>query len=226
MATTPVDMNALVRGTVRQGYAAGSDMQPVLTEGLELLVAEAMPSAAQIVALGNSWQSISGALAAVAAVPTTTAGYTLYNGETGATAKSYVIESFGCYQGVIDATQIDSTLLMAMLGKKSDTVPSGGSAVTTISSLSGKGTYAGAGVLRSGGTVVNNNWFPHGVLYDGQSPTLAGMVFKAHEAAVRPGLYVVSPGAAFSFAAIKSAAQAAAQMFYFVRWHEVYLNLG
>lgn len=224
---TDVNINAQVRGNVRQAFiTAQQNVQPILTEGGEQYTVEALPPAASIVALGNSWQSISGAVAALTALPTTTAGFTLYNGETGSTPKSLLIESFGWYQGVIDATQIDSAMLVAMMGKKTDTIPSGGAATTNTSSLAGKGSYNGAGVLRSGGTVVNNIWFPHGTLYQSQSPTLAGDIFKVYEAAVRPGMYIVAPGAAFSFTAVKSVAAAASQVFYFIRWHEVYLNLG
>lgn len=225
MATTPVDVNMLVRGNVRQAFTAAQDIQPVLSEGLEILIAEGIPPLTQVVALGNSWQMQDGTgSAATAALPTTTAMMSLSNLESQG-GKSYVIEEFGSYQGVIDATQIDSSMLVAMLNKKGAAALTTGALVTAIQSLSGKGSYGGSATFRRGATVANDGWFVHGQDFASQSPTLAGQIFQANVCRVR-GLYVVPPGGIFSWGVVKSAAAAAAQQFPLIRWHELQLNLG
>jgi hypothetical protein len=229
MATTPVDVNALIRGNARLVYSAAQDLQPVLGDGAEVLVVQALPPLAELVKLGNSWQALyQTGVAATTAVPTTTSLLSLTNGETGANAKSYLIETFGTYEGVVDATQTDVTMIMAMLNKSGSANPSAGTVVTTangaIQSLSGKGSYGGNATIRSAATVVNDGWFPHQTI-GSMAAAAAGANFKVNEVFCN-GLYIVRPGGAFSLYAVKAAAAAALQQFAFVRWHEVQLNLG
>lgn len=218
-----------IRGSVRQFFAtAQQEVQPLLADGGEQLIAEGLPPLTEIVRLGNSWQIIATTgVAALTALPTTVASLSLNNFESGGNGKSLVIEAFGSYQAVIDATQIDSTALFAMLNKKGSGQASAGTLLTSanIGTLSGKGNYGGAAVGRTGPNVINDIWFPHAQLFTPTSPTLAGQIFQVNEAAAR-GLYVVPPGGTFSMAVVKSVAAAAAQQFPFIRWHEVQLNLG
>lgn len=226
---TDVSIFAQVRGAVRQFFAAAQqEMQPLLADGGEQIIAEGLPPFTEVIRLGNSWQIIATTgIAATAALPTTTSTLSLNNFESGGNAKSLIIEAFGSYQGVIDATQINSTALFAMLNKKGSAQASAGTLLTSanIGTLSGKGNYGGAAVGRTGATVVNDIWFPHAQLFTPTSPTLAGQIFQVNEATVR-GLYIVPPGGTFSLAVVKSVAGAAAQHFPFIRWHEVQLNLG
>lgn len=224
---TDVSVFAQIRGSVRQYFSsAQAEIQPMLGDGGELISAEGLPPLTEIVRLGNSWHAIASAgVAALTALPTTTSTLSLNNKDT-ATGKSFVIESFGSIQGVIDATQQDTMVLLAMNNRKTSAQASAGTlqAATQVASLSGKGSYGGVSELRSGATVVNDVWVPHqtiGII----GPTLVGDVFRAIEVNAR-GLYIVPPGGCFSIAIVKSAAAAAAQQFPFIRWHEVQLNLG
>lgn len=226
---TDVNVFAQIRGAVRQFFTSPQQqVQMELADGGEVLVMEGLPPLTDVIRQGNSWQGIlTTGLAAATALPTTTSLLSLNNNESAGSGKSYIIEAFGSYQAVIDATQIDSSVLFAMNNKKGSAQASSGTLLTSsnINSLSGKGNYGGAGVLRSGATVVNDVWFPHGQLFTLASPTLAGNVFVVTEAQVR-GLYIVPPGGTFSLHVVKSAAAAAAQQFGFIRWHEAFLNLG
>lgn len=220
---TEVSVFARIRGALRDIYAVG-DQKPVAADGGELITVLGMPELTEIVRQGNSWQALfTTGVAAGTAIPTTTSLLSLNNFESGG-AKSYVIDSFGTYEGVVDATQTDVTMIMAMLNKKGSAQASAGTAFSTIQSFSGKGAYGGAAILRSAATVVNDGWYPHQTL-GSMAPVAAGANFKVNEVFVR-GLYIVPPGGSFSFAAVKAAAAAALQQFAFIRWHEAQLSLG
>lgn len=214
-------VRGLVRGTTVQDYANGSTAGNVaVNQRGEVLIAQAMPNLAELVRQGKSYQGKSTTgQAALTALPTTTAGFTLKNPlGSGIVA---VIEAFGSWEAVVDATQTDVTAIFAMLNTTSDTAPSGGSAETTIRSLSSRVT-AGMGqqcTIARGQTVVDNGWFPHAT--NGQmAAAAAGAQWKVNEVSAA-GLYIVQPGAAFSVQAVKAAAAAASQQFFFVRWHEL-----
>lgn len=223
---TEVNVFGQIRGAVRQFFTSPQQpVMPALGDGGEQIVCEGLPPLTDIVRQGNSWQMLytTAGVAAATALPTTTSLLTLTNLDA---AKSYVIESFGTYEGVVDATQTDVTMILAMLNRKSSAVPSGGTvaAATMIQSLSGKSAYGGNGVIRSAATIVNDGWFPHQTL-GAMAAAAAGANFKVNEVQAR-GLYVVPPGCSFNIQAVKAAAAAALQQFAFVRWHEVNLNLG
>jgi len=220
---TQVSIFGRVRGALRDIYGTG-EQEPVAADGAELITVLGMPELTEIVRQGNSWQAIfTTGVAAGTAIPTTTSLLSINNNEAGG-GKSYVIESFGTYEGVVDATQTDVTMIMAMINKKGSAQSSAGTTFTTIQSLSGKGTYGGAAILRSAATVVNDTWFPHQTL-GSMAAAAAGANFKVNEVFPR-GLYVVPPGGCFSTFAVKAAAAAALQQFAFIRWHEVQLTLG
>lgn len=219
---TEVSMLARIRGALRDVYGVG-DQRPVAADGGELIVVQGMPELAEIVRQGNSFQvALTTGLTALTALPTTTSGLTLQNAEP-ATGKSYVIDTFGSWEAIIDTTQRDITAIFAMLNARGDAAPTG-TALTTIKSLSGKTSYGGNGIARTTGTVVNNGWFAHNTIPQ-QVPVLAGNIWAVNEVNCR-GLYVVPPGGAFSVQAVKAVASGAAQQFFFIRWHELQLTLG
>jgi len=218
-------MLAKFAGRVR-GFFAGNypenreDEQIIINNRGDLVVAQSMPELAELVRLGQSYQvALATGLAALTALPTTTSGLTLQNGEP-ATGMSYVIDSFGSWEGVVDAAQTDVTAIFAMLNAANSAAPTG-TALTTTRSLSGRGAYGGRGIPRTTATVANDGWFAHGT--SGQmAAAAAGANWKVNEVSAR-GLYIVPPGGAFSVQAVKAAAAAAAQQFFFIRWHEVQL---
>jgi hypothetical protein len=216
-----VKVAARVRGIFAGNYPENrEDEQMHVNNRGDQIVAQGLPELTELVRLGDSWQmnSTTGQ-AALTAIPTTTAGFTITNNEP-ASGKCLAIDSFGSAEEVIDATQTDVTALLAMINKRTSTAPTGGTAETTFISMSGRPNYAGAATLKRGATVVNDGWTPHSTIGAQMAAAAAGANWKVNEALVR-GLYLVPPGGSFSVQAVKAAAAAAAQQFFFIRWHEV-----
>lgn len=212
-----------VRGIFAGNYPENrEDEQFHLNPRGDQVVAQGLPELTELVRLGDSWHgTYATGVAAATALPTTTSGLSLINNEP-ATGKCYAIDSFGSYEGVVDATQTDVTAIFAMLNARGSAAPSGGTLSTVVKSLSGRSVYGGSGTIRSAATVINDTWFPHGT--SGQmAAAAAGANFKVNEVQCR-GLYLVPPGGGFSIAAVKAAAAAALQQFYFIRWHEVQIT--
>lgn len=194
----------------------------------DALVSLAMPEYAEIVRLGQTFQvALTTGLAALTALPTTTAGLSLYNGESGAGVSApcycYVIDAFGSVEEVIDATQADTTAIFVMINGPQDITTLPADAGLTIRNTIGL-KYNGKARTVSGATVVNSGWFAHGP-QPPLAPAVAGANWKVNECVVK-GLYIVQPGGQFNVVAVKAAAAAAAQQFYFVRYHEVQIIIN
>lgn len=218
---------AKVTGRIR-GFFAGNypenreDEQFAMNNRGDQIVAQGLPELTEIVRLGGSWQIASTTgQAALTARPTTTAGLTLTNLEP-AVGLCYVIDSFGSWEEVVDATQTDVTALFAMLNKRTSAVPSAGIVETGFASLMCRPSYDGNASARRGGTVVNDGWFPHSTLGAQMAAAAAGANWKVNETQAK-GLYIVPPGCSFSIQTVKAAAAAAAQQFFFIRFHHVQL---
>lgn len=207
-----------VRGLFSGNYPENREEEQFhLNSRGDQIVAQGLPERTEIVRLGDSWQTLlASGVAPLTALPTTTAGLTLWNGEP-SNGKSYVIEAVTGYEAVVDATQSNMTTLFVMNNKTPVTAPT--DAGLGIRSLSGR-TYGGRARTVAGGTVVNDGWFPCG----NSAPAAAAAAGSAWKCADIPlnGLYIVPPGGAFNVHAAKVAATAA-QMFLGIRWHEVQL---
>jgi hypothetical protein len=215
-----VKIAARVRGFFAGNYAENKeDEQIIINNRGDQCVAQALPELTELVRMGDSWQAaLATGLAALTALPTTTAGLSLWNGEP-ATGKCYAIDSFGSVEEVIDATQADTTAIFAMNNVTPVTAPTATAGITARG-VSGK-TYGGKARLVSALAVTNDGWFGHGPTAP-LAPAVAGANWKTNECLVR-GLYLVPPGGCFNVQAVKAGAAAAAQQFFFIRWHEVQL---
>lgn len=215
-------MAARVRGFFSGNYAENKeDEQVIINSRGDLVVAQSLPELTELVRLGQSYQVVTTTgVAAATALPTTTSGLSLNNNEK-ATGLCYAIDSFGSYEAVVDATQTDVTAIFACLNKTGSAQASSGTAETGVRSLSGRANYGGSAVALRAATMVNDTWFPHQTI-GAMAAAAAGANFKINECIVR-GMYLVPPGGAFNIAAVKAAAAAALQQFYFIRWHEVQL---
>lgn len=217
-----MSLKTIIAGTVRGLFADNNpegrdDVSVALNNRADVLVAPSMTELTELVRLGGSWQvALSTGLAALTALPTTTAGLSLWNGEP-SNGKCYAIDSFGSVEEVIDATQADTTALFAMNNKIPVTAPT--DAGLSIRSLSGKSGYDGKARTVSAAAVTNDGWFAHGP-QPPLAPAVAGANWKVNECPVR-GLYLLCPNGMFNIVAVKAGAAAAAQQFYFIRWHEV-----
>ena len=207
-----------VRGLFAGNYPENrEDEQFHLNNRGDQLIAQALPELTEVVRLGWSWQvKNTTGLSSGTALPTTTSGLTIWNGEAD-TGKCYAIDSVACWEGVVDATQSDQTGLFAMMNQGKVAVPTG-TAVTPIS-LAARSNYDGAATCLAAATVANGGWYPIGTSAPSSVTAVAGAIWKCVDVPVK-GLYLVRPGGTFSVQSVKVAA-AAAQMFFTIRWHEV-----
>lgn len=213
-----------VRGLFAGNYPENREEEQFhLNSRGDQIVSQGLPELTEIVRLGDSWQiaSIGAGQAALTVRPTTVAGLTIVNGEP-ANGKTLIVDSFGSWEEVVDATQTDVTALFAMMNKRTSTAPSGGTAEAGFASLSARKAFDAAITALRGATVVNDGWFPHSTEGAQMAAAAGGANWKVNEARVR-GLYQIVPGAAFSIQAVKAAAAAAAQQFFFVRFHAAQL---
>lgn len=180
----------------------------------DLLVVQALPERSELVRMGGSWQAqMSSHSAPLAAVPSTTAALTLYNGEQ-AGGKSYLIESAFAWCD----TSIAATSVISIFGMVNSTAQSNAqTGAIAKRSLNGKPNYAGKGTVTAGATVTNEGWFPIASSAPSSGTTTVGLSVWAP----MEGLIIVAPGCAFS---IHCLAEAAAGDFFggFI-WHEVQL---
>lgn len=214
------EMFAWVRPTTPASYAPEDVSRLHITRRGELVVAQGLPSMAELARLGRTYQvRCTTGQAALTSLPSTTAGFTLRNPVGSGIV--VLVHEFGSSEHVVDATQTDVTAIFAMMNQTSDTAPSGGSAETGLRSMSGRAN-ASIGAIATyarGQTVADNAWFPHDV--GGQmAAAAAGANWKVNIAKV-DGIYQVPPGGALSICAVKAAAAAAAQQFYIFRVTEV-----
>lgn len=205
-----------VRGLFAGNYPENrEDEQFHLNTRGDQLVAQGLPELTEIVRLGDSWQVMTAtAIAALTAQPTTTGALNLWNGEP-AGGKSYVIDSVGSVEVVVDATQSNCTAMFVMNNKTPVAAPT--DAALAIRSLSGR-TYGGRARTTVNATVTNDGWFPTGNSA-APAPAAAGSAWKQFDWPLK-GLYIVPPGGQFCVHAAKVAATAS-QMQFVIRWHEV-----
>lgn len=212
-----------VRGLEAPNYPEGrEDARIHVSNRGDQIFVQGLPELTEIVRMGYSWQlqSTTGQTA-LTALPTTTSGLSIKNNEP-ANGKCLIIDSFGSWEAVVDATQTDVTALFAMLNSSADASPSAGTAETAFKSLSGRVVNQTRVTALRGATVVNNGWFPHSTEGAQMAAAPAGANWKVNECRCR-GLYLVPPGISFSIQAVKAAAAAAAQQFFFIRYHEAQL---
>lgn len=219
MAQTTTDLYVQTKGAVDAYNSAAGFDQPLQGNNRgDLFVAQGLPEIASLVALGKSWHILSAATAALTAVPTTTAGHSLQNGEAVGSAVTYLIDSFGTVEIVTDATQQNSIALFALVNKGVTTALT--DAGLTRGSLNGR-VYDGRAKTQAGATVVNDIWTPVGPSTPANT-AFAGAVWRVTECRY-PGLFQIPAGYQFNIAAAKTVATAT-QIQYFIRWHEVALT--
>jgi hypothetical protein len=207
-----------VRGLFAGNYPENrEDEQFHLNNRGDQIIAVGLPELTEIVRLGESWAVMtSAAIAALTAIPSTTGGLNLWNGEAPG-GKSYVIDSVGSTEVVVDATQANHTSLFVMNSKPPVAAPA--DAGLTFRSLSGR-LYGGRARTTVNAAVVNDGWLPIGTSAP-VAAAAAGSAWKTMDVPVR-GLYIVPPGGNFSVHAAKAVATAS-QMQFFIRFHEVQL---
>lgn len=217
MAGLSYDLLARVRGK-SEAFLDGTHGEPapvLINPRGDLCVALGLPGVAELVRLRRSYMAIApAAVAPVAALPTTAAHLTLWNGEQ-ENGMIYAIESVGVFTAVSAgaASQVGVAVCMN-IGKKasptSDTTPRG---------LAGQ-AYRGTAVVDAGATITDDKWQPFGTSIVGPASQI-GLVAEFPV----EGLFVVPPGHMFSVAAMANTGTTITTRC-FIRWHEVQLPVG
>jgi len=215
-------MNSVLFARVRalvDGLTGAGEAGLRCTPAGMLLVAEGQHPAVEEVRLGQSWWTKNTTLAAaLTAMPTTTSGLTLYNGEVQG-GRCYIVHRVTVAEEIPDATQQDSMAIWVACGR-SFTAPTAGAVAT--GSYSGIKTYPGSAIVAVAATTVvaDSPWLPVGTSAPGNTQ-YTGSNFRTTEVNFgRP--FVVVPGGAFHLAASKLAG-VASQTRYVIHWTEVQL---
>lgn len=166
----------------------------------ELLVAQGNLPYAEMSRRSIGWQVMdTAATAAVVVRPSTVAGLTLYNGSTGATAKSYIIDRAFAFNLV--TTDVVATYSLWASVHPSMVAPTAD--ITAIKSMNGTAAYAGAAIVDTGATVLDSGWFPIGQGEVGNPGTVTpGGVIVAEIG----GRLIVPPGGGISINVVASVA--------------------
>lgn len=208
-----------VRGLFSGNYPENNEEEQMHVNNRgDQIIAQGLPELAEIVRMGDSWQILSAAATGLTGLPTTTSGWSLWNGEP-AGGKTYIIDSVAVFKVVIDTTQIDQLGLFVCNNRPPVTAPT--DAAINPSGLSGK-RYGGNMKFAAAVTVTNDGWFPAGTS-PVCSATIGGTAWQVTDVPLR-GLYLVPPGGMFSLAAVEVTATAS-KLRAVIRWHEALLAL-
>lgn len=213
-----VNIRGYVRGLMRGVMGEGPESPIHITPGGEQIIVQGLPPEAELARQGCGWYTIGTAVAPVAAVPTTAAHLSLYNGDT---VKSLVIAAVGGFTAASMAVAGQITMMVR------NDVPGVNAAITTsliVAGLSGK-QYSGKVVSKASQTLAaigaGNNvaWMPPGPSASAVTTTTIGVC--AHAECF--GRWIVPPGGFFSLATLAQTAAGTVQPYAY--FYEVALNL-
>lgn len=190
-------ISGIVKGITGQGSDGQAFGFRMDTNFNQLVSAGSLPYL-EMTRQGIGWMvQDSNALAAVTALPTTTAGLTLFNNEPPG-GKSYIIDTIFA-ASVVTTAAVSGHSLAYCLHPVGMTKPTAD--ITAIRSRSGRASYGGFAVVDSGATVVNDGWVPatNAVNTSGVTTATAGGLVWAAE-----GRLIVPPTAGISVKAFGS----------------------
>jgi hypothetical protein len=189
-----VDLRAFQRG------GSANDQFRYLRSDSEggLQVSYSLPPYAELSRRGLGWQVMdTSATAALVVRPSTVAGLTLYNGETGATAKSYVIDR--CF--AFNLVSTDAIADWSLWATVHPTMTAPTADITAIKSMSGLTAYTGAAIVDTGASVLDSGWFPIG---SGHVGNPGGVTPGTAIVAEVAGRLIVPPGGGISINVVAS----------------------
>jgi len=183
----------------------------------DLEIAQSLPPYAELTRLGSGYQAMTtSAVAALIARPSTTALFTLWNGEAGG-GLSYIIDR-------IFAQQLVSAAAASRWGIWACIHPVGMAAVTAditaIKSTRGKANYGGNARLDIGATVGDDGWFPYGDQHDVEA---TGILGGGQGSVPIEGRIIIPPTAGISLHVVASSVNEDFNVGF--AWHEVQLVL-
>ena len=170
-----LQMSVEIQGKTRSGSNAGEEKAVALDSEGDLLVAQGLPAYVEMSRLGSGFSAIAtSAVAALIVRPSTTALFTLWNGEA-ASGKSYVIDRLLAQQ-LVSAAPESRWGIWACVHPPGMAAPGIdiARAATNLTGYTGN-TYDGQAQVGVDETVVNNGWYPWGNSLDvEQAATLGG----------------------------------------------------
>ena len=151
-----------VRGTGEPSYSDLQEASMALSKSGNLYVQDGAPKYQEMSRLGQLWAKTTDNVATIAAaLPTTTAAHTFWNGN-GVGGKSAVIISLS-WTCLTTGAAADAFNFWLMVDRTADaTQAATADTATAVSSLSGQGAYAGGIVSSHTVTVANHGWFTLG----------------------------------------------------------------
>lgn len=176
-----------------QGRVSGKDEEGQLAEDKSILVSQSLPPYAEMARLGEGWSVMNtAAIASLVVRPSTVAMGTLWNGEVGDNAKSYIIDRAFAHNLVGVA---NSGFGIWLCVHKKMTAPTAD--ITAIRGNTGK-AYNGAAIYDVGATVGDDGWFPWGNSIRTVTITVPGGQVEV----LVEGRLIVPPGAGISITVV------------------------
>jgi hypothetical protein len=225
MAQNTTDVYGNTRATTEIFNGSQGQEAPMLFNNRgDELVAQALPSKAELTRMGAMWtmRTATGSVfTAVVGLPTTLAVAILYNGEPSG-GKSYVIDSAFYLNSATSFAAVNQVALIAQLqGPAVATKPTGSTTTTIINSCNGKPTYGGAALRAINVTTMVADYWT--VLAPSSTTTAAATLGLGVYAELWGG-FIVPPGGAFGINLVSGIVTGTGIVG--ITWAEVQLALG
>ena len=213
-----VELRAYARGIARAIMGEGSDKSVFVSSGGELITCQGLPPETELSRQGAGFYTIGTAVTAVAAIPTTAAHLSLYNGNT---QKSLIIAAVGTFAATTAVAATNITLLARTDVPYFNVNPAGALIIAGLDGrmYSGSANAKASVTLGAIGAGNNTAWMPVGPSLTTTSTTTVAIGTYADV----QGRWVVRPGGLFSLATVAATAVGTYQPY--IYFYEAYLPL-
>ncbi len=213
-------MAVVSEGKIRDGTDAGEEKALAVSNLGDLYAIQAAAPYAELTRLGGGWSAIATAATnALVVRPSTTAQFTVWNGES-AGGKSYVIDRLFTHN-LVSTNALSFYSIWAVVHPAGMTAPGEdiAASATNITGNSGK-VYTGNAEVGVGETVVDNGWYPWATSTEVATATVLP---GSHLVAEVAGRLIVPPQGGISLTVVCSLTT---QTFTTgLSWYEVQLDL-
>ena len=208
----------LINGVTRVG---NEEATVQMNEIHDVMVAQGLPAYTEMTRRGYGWQVIQvAATAGIEVRPSTTAGITLFNGESATGGKSYIVDRIFTHCLVSVAAQ-GRFQIWACIHPQGMTAPASelAASATNLTGMSGR-TYSGSAVVNLALACTDNGWYPVSSSTDYE---LTGVLPGAGLCVPIEGRLIVPPQGAISLQIVTSSD--AATFCTGLSWYEEVLDL-
>lgn len=200
--TGGLQMAVVQQGIVRGGVNDGNPKDTAVTPKGNQLVQQALSPYAELTRAGAGYSVIqTAATAALVVRPSVLGAITIWNGETGPSAKSYVIDRIFTHN-LVSTNALSFFGLWACIHPAGMTEPTLDIAPTAVNITGSRGqAYTGKAVVDVAATVIDNGWYPWS---DSVEVATATILPGAHLTADIQGRLIVPPQGAISIQVVCS----------------------